>query len=131
MRNIVEVIKSFSNLPKEYKLVLIRAFNTLFEAIAELDEIKVDKEEGKGLSENDFTDELKEKLDGIEEGATVQVPSDWKATSGVSRILNKPDLGVYPDSAEWNKTDKKIYFKHQGVVLNPFTIDGTDFIKMV
>lgn len=30
---------------------------------------KVDKEEGKGLSENDFTDEDKSKLDGIEDGA--------------------------------------------------------------
>lgn len=30
---------------------------------------KVDKEDGKGLSTNDFTDELKEKLDSIDEGA--------------------------------------------------------------
>lgn len=30
---------------------------------------KVDKEEGKGLSENDFTNGYKEKLDGIEDGA--------------------------------------------------------------
>lgn len=34
---------------------------------------KVDKEEGKGLSENDFTDALKAKLDGIEEGAQANV----------------------------------------------------------
>ena len=32
---------------------------------------KVDKESGKGLSENDFTDALKSKLDGIEVGAEV------------------------------------------------------------
>lgn len=32
---------------------------------------KVDKEEGKGLSANDFTDALKTKLDGIAEGAEV------------------------------------------------------------
>lgn len=32
---------------------------------------KVDKEEGKGLSTNDFTDELKTKLDGIAAGAEV------------------------------------------------------------
>lgn len=32
---------------------------------------KVDKEEGKGLSTNDFTDDLKDKLDGIAEGAEV------------------------------------------------------------
>lgn len=34
---------------------------------------KVDKVEGKGLSTNDFTDELKTKLDGIEVGAQVNV----------------------------------------------------------
>ena len=34
---------------------------------------KVDKEEGKGLSENDFTDGYKGKLDGVEGGAQVNV----------------------------------------------------------
>lgn len=34
---------------------------------------KVDKEEGKGLSENDFTNGYKDKLDGIEAGAQVNV----------------------------------------------------------
>ena len=34
---------------------------------------KVDKEEGKGLSENDFTNEYKGKLDGIDDGAQVNV----------------------------------------------------------
>ena len=34
---------------------------------------KVDKEEGKGLSENDFTNGYKNKLDGIENGAQVNV----------------------------------------------------------
>lgn len=124
-----KILKSFDNLPKEYKNALYRILISLVDGIKALDELKVDKEDGKELSSNDFTDELKDKLDNIEPGATVQVPSDWEATSGVTRILNKPDLSVYPDSAEWNKTDKKIYFKHQGVVLNPFTIDGTDFIK--
>lgn len=34
---------------------------------------KVDKEEGKGLSKNDFTDGYKGKLDGIEDGAQVNI----------------------------------------------------------
>ena len=38
----------------------------------ELDK-KVDKEEGKGLSSNDFTDAYKEKLDGIEDKAEVNI----------------------------------------------------------
>jgi len=37
----------------------------------ELNDIKVDKVAGKGLSTNDFTDALKNKLDGIETGAQV------------------------------------------------------------
>lgn len=57
---------------------------------AALDE-KVDAETGKGLSSNDFTTTLKNKLDGIEAGAQVNVKSDWSATSGSAQeILNKP-----------------------------------------
>lgn len=53
---------------------------------------KVDKETGKGLSENDFTDALKTKLDGIEAGAEVNVNADWNAVSGDALILNKPTI---------------------------------------
>lgn len=42
----------------------------LAEALVKELEGKVDKEEGKGLSANDFTDALKTKLDGVAEGAT-------------------------------------------------------------
>ena len=37
-------------------------------------------------------DTLKTKLDGIETGAEVNVQSDWDATSGKEKILNKPSL---------------------------------------
>jgi hypothetical protein len=53
---------------------------------------KVDVVSGKGLSENDFTDALKTKLDGIEAGAEVNVKADWTATSGDAEILNKPTI---------------------------------------
>lgn len=53
---------------------------------------KVEKIEGKGLSENDFTNTLKTKLDGIEDGAQVNVNADWNATSGDAEILNKPTI---------------------------------------
>ncbi len=43
----------------------------LYAYIDAADDKKVDKVEGKGLSANDFTDELKTKLDGIEAGANV------------------------------------------------------------
>jgi hypothetical protein len=45
-----------------------------------------------GLTENNFTTALKNKLDGIEEGAEVNVQSDWNATSGDALILNKPTI---------------------------------------
>ena len=55
-------------------------------------DLKVDAVAGKGLSENDFTNTLKTKLDGIEDGAQVNVNADWNATSGDAEILNKPTI---------------------------------------
>ena len=53
----------------------------------------VAKEAGKGLSTNDFTTELKNKLDGIATGAQVNVKPDWNAGSGTAaEILNKPTI---------------------------------------
>ena len=56
------------------------------------DALKVNKVVGKGLSTNDFTDILKTKLDGIQDGAEVNVNADWDATSGDAEILNKPTI---------------------------------------
>jgi len=56
------------------------------------DALKVDKVTGKGLSTNDFTNTLKIKIDGIQDGAEVNVNADWNATSGDARILNKPTI---------------------------------------
>lgn len=53
---------------------------------------KVDKVDGKGLSTNDFTTTLKNKLDGISAGANVNVQADWNATSGDAFIKNKPTI---------------------------------------
>lgn len=62
---------------------------------------KVDKEPGKGLSTNDFTTELKNKLNGIASGAEVNVQADWNQTSASADdyIKNKPTLfsGNYND----------------------------------
>lgn len=33
-----------------------------------------------------------------------QIPSDWDATTGVSRILNKPTIPAAPVNADWNAT---------------------------
>lgn len=55
---------------------------------------KVDKEGGKSLSTNDFTNTLKTKLDGIQIGAEQNVNADWNATSGDAQILNKPAIPI-------------------------------------
>ena len=58
------------------------------------DNTKVDKEPGKGLSTNDFTNAYKNKLNGIESGAEVNVQSDWNVTDSSSDafIKNKPAI---------------------------------------
>ena len=61
-------------------------------------DLKVDVVAGKGLSENDFTNTLKTKLDGIQDGAEVNVNADWNATSGDAQILNKP---IIPDTSDF------------------------------
>lgn len=66
------------------------------------DALKVDKVAGKGLSANDFTDVLKTKLDGIQDGAEVNVNADWNATSGDAQILNKPTIPSAQVNSDWN-----------------------------
>ena len=55
---------------------------------------KVDTVAGKGLSENDFTDTLKDKLDGIEANAEVNVQADWNEADNTKDdyIKNKPSI---------------------------------------
>ena len=58
------------------------------------DPTKVDKVNGKGLSENDFTNTLKTKLDNIASGAEVNVQSDWNQSDDEADdfIKNKPTI---------------------------------------
>lgn len=59
----------------------------------ESNELFQTKVPGKGLSTNDFTNPLKNKLDGIEEGAQVNIKPDWNASAGnAAEILNKPTI---------------------------------------
>lgn len=68
--------------PEEYKKRPISAFraNTILRKILllqrDLPDTYVAKEDGKGLSRNDFTDELKKKLDGIDLSGYVQKDGD-------------------------------------------------------
>lgn len=71
---------------------LRNAFIKVQNNFTELYNGKVDKVTGKGLSENDFTDADKAKLDGIEAGAQVNVQADAAETDPLSPsyILNFP-----------------------------------------
>lgn len=65
--------------------------NATAEVIASIDD-KVDKVAGKGLSQEDFTTTLKNKLNAIEAGAEVNVQSDWNQSDNTKDdfIKNKP-----------------------------------------
>lgn len=74
------------------KYVSPEGLDDALKAVATTINGKVDKVNGKGLSTNDFTTTLKNKLDGIASGAEVNVQSDWNATSGDAFIKNKPTI---------------------------------------
>lgn len=71
------------------------------------DLLKVDKVAGKELSSNDFTNTLKTKLDGIADGAEVNVNADWNAVSGDAQILNKPAIPSISGLATVEYVDQK------------------------
>lgn len=61
----------------------------LTKKLLELINDKVDAEEGKGLSSNDFTAELKSKLDGIAEGATKTMVDTAVNSTSTNPVQNK------------------------------------------
>ena len=90
---------------------------------------KVDKETGKGLSSNDFTNEELEKLNGIQAGAEVNVQSDWDQTdtSADDYIKNKPTIPagavLYPSTGQ--NTDGAMTQKASSDLFNNAVYVGT------
>lgn len=131
-------------------------FNALVAAVNGNEEAlggKVDKEDGKGLSSNDYTTDEKNKLANIAADANHNVQSDWDESNASSDayIKNKPAIPVVPsnvsaftndagyltrhqdlsslaDGAEYDSNGKMIYLKHGSTRL-PNPIDATAFIK--
>jgi len=68
--------------------------STLQNEVISLKNNKVDKIDTKDLSTNDFSNEYKNKLDSIENGAEVNIQADWKETDSTSKafIKNKPSI---------------------------------------
>lgn len=75
-------------------------------------ENKVDKDGGKGLSQNDYTTEEKNKLRDIEEGAEVNVQPDWniKDTNNKAYIKNKPSkLSEFENDSQYAKIKSPVF----------------------
>lgn len=68
-------------------------------AIANLDTNKVDKVNGKGLSTNDFTDALLQKLNAVENGATHVVVDSALDTTSDNPVKNKAVAQALADIA--------------------------------
>ncbi|MBR5506886.1 MAG: hypothetical protein IKV88_02435 [Clostridia bacterium] len=85
-----------------------------------LSDKKVDKEDGYGLSENNFSHKLKEKLDNIEDGANVNVNPDWAETdeSKDSYIKNKPLLSKVATSGSYEDLSDKPPILSEDDVIN-------------
>ena len=68
----------------------IKAKISLIESsISDIDEVKVDKISGKGLSTNDYTTTEKEKLAGIDIGATKVIVDSELSSTSTNAIQNK------------------------------------------
>lgn len=79
--------------------------NGLLYFYTKLKGVFVQKDGSKVLSTNDYTNEEKQKLAGIAEGADVSVNADWNATEGKAMILNKP---VIPAGVQASSTSPKM-----------------------
>ena len=87
---------------------------------------KVDKEEGKGLSENDFTDGYKEKLDGIEDGAQVNAIEVVKRNGVALPVTDKAvDIAV-PTTTSSLTNDSGYITNKVGDLVNYYDKDETD-----
>ena len=81
---------------------------------------KVDKVTGKGLSSNDFSTALLNKLNGIADGAEVNVQADWNNTDSASDAFIKNKPASFPPSSH---THTKAQISDMPTKLSQFTND--------
>ena len=87
---------------------------------------KVDKEEGKGLSENDFTDGYKNKLDGIEDGAQVNVIEVVKRNGVALPVTDKAVDVAVPTTTSSITNDSGYITNEVNDLVNYYDKDETD-----
>lgn len=78
---------------------------------------KVDKQAGKGLSSNDYTDAEKTKLASVASGAEANVQSDWSQSdsSADDYIKNKPTIPTVPSNVSAFTNDAGYLTEHQSL----------------
>lgn len=93
-----ETLDPASENPVENQAIYAACYG-LGQGITNLQSNKVDKEQGKGLSSNDYTTTEKNKLNGIADNAEVNVQSDWNESDNTSDayIQNKPTIPTVND----------------------------------
>ena len=89
-------------------------------------EEKVDKEEGKGLSENDFTDALKDKLDSVEEGAQENVIEVIKRNGATLPVVDKTVDITVPTTTSALTNDSGYITNAVDDLVNYYDKDETD-----
>lgn len=87
---------------------------------------KVDKEEGKGLSENDFTNEYKGKLDGIETGAQVNTIEVVKRNGVALPVTDKAVDVAVPTATSSLINDSGYITNEVNDLVNYYDKDETD-----
>ena len=87
---------------------------------------KVDKEEGKGLSENNFTDGYKSKLDGIEDGAQVNTIEVVKRNGVALPVIDKAVDVAVPTTTSSLTNDSGYITNEVGDLVNYYDKDETD-----
>ena len=87
---------------------------------------KVDKEEGKGLSENDFTNGYKDKLDGIEDGAQVNAIEVVKRNGVALPVIDKAVDVAVPTTTSSLTNDSGYITNEVNDLVNYYDKDETD-----
>lgn len=95
------VLRYFHQAPKTTTSTTV-VDNTAVQTITAALNTKADKVVGRGFSQNNYSTIEKTKLSGIEEGAEVNVQSDWNEIDPESDafILNKPDIPILDQSGQ-------------------------------
>lgn len=97
------------NIPAEHTLTIDRTLTVSGSAadakvVGDMLALKVDKVDGKGLSENDFTSALKNKLDGISQGANKTIVDSSFSALSTNPVQNAVIKSALDSKVEYDMT---------------------------